>query len=153
MFWQGIIGGEGDGVGAGANVGAMMDCEGFGIMVNPIEGGMERCVEIGGKSASAQMLRDMRNSRDGMSCGIFPEDGSDGIEDEVGGEMALLREEDTRLIFPERELRRRGDGEESAYLVANIFGKVVKVADQCLKSPKLSSPSMALIFISTTWTD
>lgn len=99
------------------------------------------------------MLRNMRDSCDGMSCGIFTEDGSNFIEDEERGEMALLREEDTRLIFPERELRRRRNGEESVYLVANIFGKVVKVADQCLKSPKLSSPSMALIFISTTWTD
>lgn len=51
------------------------------------------------------MLRNMRDSCDCMSCGIFTEDGSNFIEDEERGEMALLREEDTRLIFPEGELR------------------------------------------------
>ena len=45
MFWQGIIGGEGDGIGAGANVDAMIDGEWFCIMVKPIESGVERSVE------------------------------------------------------------------------------------------------------------
>lgn len=53
VFWQGIIGGEGDGIGTGSNVGAMIDREGFCIMVQPIEGGMEGVVESGGQSASA----------------------------------------------------------------------------------------------------
>lgn len=53
VFWQRIIGGERDGIGTGANVGAMIDREGFCIMVQPIEGGMDGGVEIGGQSASA----------------------------------------------------------------------------------------------------